>query len=404
MKKEAAIKVNRLSKDFKIPSEKHSTAKQRFVNIFKSYKAGKLKALDKISFEVKDGEFFGIIGANGSGKSTLLKILAQIYLPTTGNVEVKGKVSPFIELGVGFNPELTARENVFLNGAILGLSKEETEEKFDEMIRFAELEQFVDQKLKNFSSGMQVRLAFSIAIQAPAGILLVDEVLAVGDVSFQQKCFDVFRKLKEKGTTIVFVSHALNIVEEFSDRVALLNEGKLFAIGEPHSITNDYLELVADKEAVDFDKVGSGKGGKKRWGDGKAQIVDQWVESASGQRKPFYEEETIRIKMKVKFFADSLNPIFGIIIRNRQKIEEFGSNTKILNIKTGQFSKGEERIITWEFKNVLENGVHSISPAIAYSDALRFYDQTEDSIRFLVKKRYNTVGLINTKHKIEISG
>src|ERR1035437_7356190 len=185
-----------------------------------------MEALRDVSFEVSAGEFIGIIGHNGSGKSTLLKILSRIYRPDAGVVAVEGKVSPFLELGVGFNPELTARENIFLSGAILGLGRAELHRLFDEIIGFAELEQFVDHKLKNFSSGMEVRLAFSLAIQAHAEILMMDEVLAVGDASFQQKCFDIFARYKREGRTVVLVTHELGAVMTYCDRALLLDHGR----------------------------------------------------------------------------------------------------------------------------------------------------------------------------------
>jgi len=238
-----AIKVENISKHFKVPQRKVETLKERIFTCWQKSHYRKLKALDDVSFEVQKGEFFGIVGRNGSGKSTLLKILAGIYQPQKGRIFVRGKLSPFLELGVGFNPELTARENIYLNGVVLGLSTKEINKRFDDIVDFAELRKFLDQKLKNFSSGMQVRLAFSVAIQVQAEILLIDEVLAVGDASFQSKCFDVFRKLKKEGKTIIFVSHDLRSIEEFCDRVMLLNEGKVLALGAPTEVINVYQEL-----------------------------------------------------------------------------------------------------------------------------------------------------------------
>src|SRR3990167_10013722 len=240
MEKETIIQIENLTKVFKLPHEKITSEKQQFVSLFSSKGYERFKALDNVSFEIRKGEFFGIIGANGSGKSTLLKILAGIYQPSSGKVTVTGSLSPFIELGVGFNPELTARENIYLNAAILGISRKQTESKFDEIVKLSELENFLDQKLKNFSSGMQVRLAFSIAVQNDPDILLVDEVLAVGDVLFQRKCFDKFKEFKAKGKTVVFVSHDLNSIEEFCDRVAYFSNGKLVAVGETEKIMKIY--------------------------------------------------------------------------------------------------------------------------------------------------------------------
>ena len=193
-------------------------------------------ALEDVTFSVEQGEFFGVIGSNGSGKSTLLRILAGIYVPDAGVVRVSGLLSPFIELGVGFNIELNARDNIRINGTLAGLTKRELDARFDDILAFAELERFVDQKLKNYSSGMLVRLAYSIAIQIPFDVLLLDEVLAVGDEAFQEKCFATFDRFKEEGKTIVFVSHALDLVERFCDRVLLLQDGVVRSIGPPHEV------------------------------------------------------------------------------------------------------------------------------------------------------------------------
>ena len=213
--------MENLSKRFRIPLDRSSTLKHRLTHWRSASRYRTLEALRDVSFEVPAGEFTGIIGHNGSGKSTLLKILARIYRPDAGRVAIEGKVSPFLELGVGFNPELTARENIFLSGAILGLGRVELHRLFEEIIGFAELAQFVDHKLKNFSSGMEVRLAFSLAIQAHAEILMMDEVLAVGDASFQQKCFDVFKGYKREGRTVVLVTHELSAVNKYCDRRAI---------------------------------------------------------------------------------------------------------------------------------------------------------------------------------------
>ncbi len=200
---EIAIKVDAVSKRFKIPHEKHSTLKAAVLNIFNKKSYTEFQALEDVSFEVKKGEFFGIIGRNGSGKSTLLKIIAGIYVPSRGKIKINGRISPFLELGVGFNPELTARENIFLGGSILGLTKKEIKKRFNKIVEFSELQDFIDMKFKNFSSGMQVRLAFALAIYAHAEILLMDEVLAVGDSNFQNKCLEEFNKYREEGKTVV---------------------------------------------------------------------------------------------------------------------------------------------------------------------------------------------------------
>lgn len=238
--KKVIISVKNLHKTFRLPQEKHTTAKQAFLGLFRGRRFIQQHVLRGISFDVYEGDFFGIVGRNGSGKSTLLKILAGIYTYDSGSVEIKGRVSPFLELGVGFNPELTGWENIYLNGALLGLTKKQIDEKIDEIIDFAELREFIDQKLKNYSSGMQVRLAFAVAIHAHAPIILLDEVLAVGDANFQKKCFDVFGKLKKSGKTIVFVTHNMNYVKEFCNRAILLNEGKIAKYGPSHLVADRY--------------------------------------------------------------------------------------------------------------------------------------------------------------------
>lgn len=237
------VKVDHVSKVFKIPHEQSHSLKQTVIN-FRKRGYEEFKVLDDVTFEIYEGEFFGILGRNGSGKSTLLKLLAGIYEPTKGKIHVNGDLTPFIELGVGFNAELTGRENVFLNGAILGLTTKEIEQKYNDIVAFAELERFMDQKLKNYSSGMLVRLAFSIAIQAHNAVLLIDEVLAVGDERFQDKCLKVFAQIKKDPTrTVVFVSHDMSAVQRFCDRAVVIHDGKLEYIGDAVDAALEYKKL-----------------------------------------------------------------------------------------------------------------------------------------------------------------
>jgi ABC-type polysaccharide/polyol phosphate transport system ATPase subunit len=246
MNESLAIQVENVSKTFRVPHERRQSLRGTIMTLFKHRTYSEVVTAKDISFEIKKGEFFGIIGRNGSGKSTLLKMLAKIYVPDEGKIRIHGRLSPFLELGVGFNPELSARENVYLNGTILGLSRKEINQKFGEIIEFAELQEFVDQKLKNFSSGMQVRLAFSVAIHAHSEILLIDEVLAVGDVNFQQKCYETFRRFKKEGKTVVFVSHGMSQVSEFCDRVAVIEKGELRFIGETQTGVELYNKMNAE--------------------------------------------------------------------------------------------------------------------------------------------------------------
>jgi len=235
-----AVSVKNVSKKFRIPiNGKKETLKERFVNPFHKTKYVEFHALNNLSFDVKKNEFFSVIGPNGAGKSTLLKIVSGIYIPDSGKVIVNGTLVPFLELGVGFNPELTARENVYLNGTILGLTKKEVDEYIDEIFKFAELTEFVNLPVKNFSSGMAVRLAFSIAIKVKSDILVLDEVLAVGDGEFQKKCFNYFDSIVGK-KTILFVSHGLSTVKKYSDRVLWLKEDKTYEIGDPSEMVDKY--------------------------------------------------------------------------------------------------------------------------------------------------------------------
>lgn len=238
-----AITVTNLRKEFILPQHRNSSIKQVVVNI--SRKNGKVTqtVLNGVSFDVQKGDFFGIVGRNGSGKSTLLKILAGVYSPTEGSVTMNGKLTPFIELGVGFNPELSGRDNVFLNGALLGFDRKEMAAMYDDIVEFAELEQFMDQKLKNYSSGMQVRLAFSIAIKAKNDILIFDEVLAVGDEAFQQKCINVFETYKRQKQTVVLVTHDMGMVKKFCNRAMLISDGEIVEIGNPQSVAATYSRL-----------------------------------------------------------------------------------------------------------------------------------------------------------------
>jgi ABC-type polysaccharide/polyol phosphate transport system ATPase subunit len=245
-----AIEVDHISKSFKIPHEQQTTFKELFLHPLRRPSFEVNQALQELTFEVAEGEMLGIIGPNGSGKSTLLKLIAGIYKPDGGAIRVNGKLSPFIELGVGFNPELNARDNVEVNGTLLGLSRRDLQERFDEILAFAELERFVDQKLKNFSSGMLTRLAYSTAIQVPFDILLLDEVLAVGDQSFQQKCYDTFQEMRRGGKTIVFVSHDLASVVRWCDRVLLLRGGAAEILGPPAEVVGRYNEESVLTEVV----------------------------------------------------------------------------------------------------------------------------------------------------------
>lgn len=323
--KDVMVKVSGLTKSFLVPHEKVDSLKGRATQLFRRVPTEKYVALDDITFDVKKGEFFGIVGRNGSGKSTLLKILAGVYQPTKGKVAVDGRMATFIELGVGFNFELSGRDNVFLNGAILGMSRKEIESKFDEIVEFAELEEFIDQKIKNYSSGMQVRLAFAVAIQAEADIILIDEVLAVGDFNFQQKCFDIFRRLKADGKTIVFVTHDMNTVTDFCDRVLLIDSSRIRNIGSASKIANDYLILNNDKiekQIAKEDEAKKNDSQQRRYIE-KVRLFDNDLR----QRHVFTTGSDITIEIILKPSEDIKN--IGVAIFREDELYCFGTNTII---------------------------------------------------------------------------
>lgn len=238
-----AIKVHNLHKSFDVPEDKITSIKQAFLNIGRRNSKKRQVVLDGIDFEVNKGDFFGIVGRNGSGKSTLLKIIAGVYSPDSGAVEVRGNLTPFIELGVGFNPELSGRDNVYLNAALLGYSRKQVDDMYEEIVGFAELEDHMDKKLKNYSSGMQVRLAFSIAIKAKNDVLIFDEVLAVGDEAFQKKCLNVFNEYKKQKQTLILVTHNMEVVRKYCNRALLLDDGKILMQGNTVEVSDLYTSL-----------------------------------------------------------------------------------------------------------------------------------------------------------------
>src|ERR1700727_1107506 len=272
-----AIRVRGLEKAFRIPNHRVHTLKERALHPFRSTSYNELRALRGIDFEVGQGEFFGIVGRNGSGKSTLLKCLAGIYKADAGRIELAGRLAPFIELGVGFNPDLPARDNVVINAVMMGLTPREARARFDDIIAFGELEGFVDQKLKNYSSGMQVRLAFSGMVHSDPDVMLIDEVLAVGDAAFQQKCLDVFYRLKAEGKTIVLVTHAMGLVEQFCDRAMMITDGDIKLIGEPHAVGRAYLTENFATAPSDFILSDGAPAGR-------ARLRNAWIANSDGER------------------------------------------------------------------------------------------------------------------------
>ena len=289
-----AIQVEDLHKSFRIPKQRVDSLKERVVRPFAGREYRELRALDGVSFEIEQGEFFGIVGRNGSGKSTLLKLLASIYRADAGTIRMAGRLAPFIELGVGFNPELTARENIVLNGVMIGLTPEETRRRLDAVLEFAELDEFAELKLKNYSSGMLVRLAFSVMMEADADILLIDEVLAVGDAAFQQKCADAFDEMKAAGKTIVLVTHEMTTVERYCHRAMLIDGGHIKHLGDPGDVGRHYLQLNFERGTEEGAAPTSGPADEMK-------MLDAWLEDENGERIANLEGgEKIRLAVELE--------------------------------------------------------------------------------------------------------
>lgn len=399
--KEIAIQVSEVSKTFKLPHEKQTSLKSLFLNLFKNKKYEFQKAVDNVSFKVNKGEFFGIVGRNGSGKSTLLKCIAGVYTPNKGAIQINGSLIPFIELGVGFNPELSGRDNVFLNGALLGFSRKKMESIYEQIVEFAELEQFMDQKLKNYSSGMQVRLAFSIAIRAQGDILLLDEVLAVGDAAFQTKCFDYFQQLKNSGATVIFVSHDRTSLERFCDRGILINEGSIVEQGSIRKILKSYSNIVLDElERGSDQERKKAKQLREKISREHAKIVHTVVYNRSQEiRKKFKLGEEITVKFSVQVLQTLENPVMGITLWQKN-VEKpiFVTNTLIEgNKNTGIFKEGLHFDYSIKLPINLNDGEYYVEPAIANESTTVFYDQKPKATVFHVSGGENPYSILFSK-------
>jgi ABC-type polysaccharide/polyol phosphate transport system ATPase subunit len=381
-----------VSKTFTVPEEQVHTLKERALHPRRRIRRNTYKALDNVSVAVQPGEFFGIAGRNGSGKSTLLKCMAGIY-QAEGDIWVRGRLSTFIELGVGFNPDLAARDNVVMNGIMLGLTPKEARKRFDSVIEFAELEQFKDLKLKNYSSGMHVRLAFSVAIQVDADILMIDEVLAVGDAAFQQKCFDVFNDLRDRGRTIIFVTHDMGALQRFCHRALLLERGSPVCLGEPHEVADRYLELNFGRE-VNPDAVADG-----HIGDGQARVADVWLEGPDGERlSSVGQHERVSLMARVHFMVDVVDPAATVQVYNDEHRLVLVATTQIENERSGQFHAGQDAVFAFTFDNVLAPGRYAPVFQITHrGSGLDVIDRFEGAFSFVVTGASALGGLVDLK-------
>ncbi len=395
------VLVDQVHKRFEIPREQFSTLKERALHPLRRSPTDTLHALRGISFAVEPGEFFGIVGRNGSGKSTLLKCLAGIYGVDSGSIYINGRMSTFIELGVGFNPDLPARDNVLLNATMLGLSPREARRRFDGVIDFAELGDFVEMKIKNYSSGMLVRLAFAVMIHVDAEILLIDEVLAVGDAAFQQKCYDEFERIRSSGATVLFVTHDMSAVQRFCDRALLLEHGRPVELGEPEHVGNRYLELNFSEQARQIEEVAAeaeasspaaaelhlsplepteGEAESEsedvsvqsepeavRFGDRRAEILAAWFENEHGERAEALQTgKPCAFAARVRFHEDIDDPLFGVVLHNSRGVNVLGATNHWTDEYTGQHRAGEEIVFRFSFENVMAPERYHATPAIAH--------------------------------------
>jgi len=391
-----AVQVEHLWKTFQIPHERRTTLFENLVGLMKPKQYETFTVLNDVSFEVEKGECVGIIGDNGSGKSTLLKIVANILRTRRGTVKVKGKMTPFLELGVGFQPELTVRENIGVYGTVMGLSRKEIKRGIDEVIEFAGLEKFEDTKLKNLSSGMQVRLAFSTAIQTDPDVLLVDEVLAVGDMDFQQKCFEVFNRYRKEGVTILFVSHDLNSVRRFCDKTLMLESGQRTDFGDTNEVIDRYIYKIEKNKPNDKDisENEPAQEKKSRWGNNKIEITGvKFIDKNGNENSNFAFGDPITIRIFYESHEEVSHPVFGIVFYN-QDTYCYGTTTEFKGYDTRAVcGRG---YVDFKAKRLqLIGGKFDVTVAIASSDYSTTYDWHDRLYSFNIHNPTRDLGLFS---------
>ena len=425
MKPENAIEVHNITKKFKVYLDKGRTLKER--TLFSGRrKYENREVLRGVSFEVKKGEAIGLIGHNGCGKSTTLKMLTKIMYPDSGTIEMNGRVSSLIELGAGFHPDMSGRENIYINASIFGLTKKEIEERIDDIIEFSELEDFIDNPVRTYSSGMYMRLAFAVAINVDADILLIDEILAVGDVAFQAKCFNRLRQIKSEGTTIVIVSHSLNQIEQICERSIWIHDGLIRLEGSPYDVHPQYMAFMAgnsladsaakkkakdEKAAANAEANGESentfteeekenKKDAKRWGS-KEVVIDKItvVDKEGKERDTFLNSEEINVKISYTNNAKLENSVVGVAIYRDDKVHIYGTNTlidmsKMLPLK-------DKGVITLKFDNIPVNAGNYIFDLAFHKPDGFEYDFWRDAFRLHIKNVKAEVGEISIAHSWE---
>jgi ABC-type polysaccharide/polyol phosphate transport system ATPase subunit len=428
-----AVAIKSVSKKYRIHHEKIPSLKQTILKL-KRTTYEEFLALDDVSFSIKHGETCGIIGPNGSGKSTLLKLMAKIIQPTSGEIVVNGPLSALLELGAGFHPDLTGRENIYINAAILGMKKKDVDRKLNDIIEFSELERFIDMPVKNYSSGMYMRLGFSVAINVNPDILLVDEVLAVGDQAFQSKCYKVIYDFMKKGKTIIIVSHDLETISDLCSKVIFLRDGKIIDMGKPLDIVAKYrvyIEELEKKRIIEQQRAERKKifktvieGNRRvidgeeisrlsnlsingetisRFGSGDAEISSISLLDKRGREIGYcnYGDE-VKVIYEVLFKEKVEEPIFGIRITDHRRNIIYGTNSRLKNIRTGFFKKGDEATAVFSFKVTLIGGEYSVSPAVGYNDNRTYCDWINDMFSINVIHRNIAEGIADLNPIISI--
>lgn len=420
---DVAISACDITKTYRLYDNPGDRVKEVFHPLRKQYHR-KFDALHKVSLSIKKGETVGIIGRNGSGKSTLLQIISGVIQPSSGNVSVYGRISALLELGAGFNPEFTGKENVYLYGSILGLNGKEMNALYPKIVEFADIGQFIDQPVKVYSSGMYVRLAFAVAINVNPEILIVDEALAVGDTLFQAKCFDKFREFKEKGITIIFVTHALGMITSYCSHAYLIEKGEIYSEGDPKRVVDDYNRMVVgcdkDPDELKPRKKGSHRAleekqweglfdlnpKENRYGKGGVQIIEAAIFSQESTPQQILEKgKTYEFHMKVRFDETIDNPIFAYTIKDIKGFDITGTNTFFKGIHTGRFDKGETTIVVFRHKMMLNAGSFLLSFGCAGFENGEYvvYERRYDYMTFEVISSIPGVGFLDLDSDIFFS-
>lgn len=419
--REVAIGVNNVSKMYKLYNKPSDRLKEA-LGLSREKKYTEHYALNGVSFEVKKGETVGLIGTNGSGKSTMLKVITGILNPTGGTVEIEGRISALLELGAGFNMEYTGLENVYLNGTMNGFKREEIDGRLEEILKFADIGDFVYQPVKTYSSGMFVRLAFAVAINIDPEILIVDEALSVGDVFFQAKCYKKFEEFKEQGRTILFVSHDLGSVSKYCDRVILLNKGEKVVEGEPKQVIDTYKRLLVhqfDSQEAEAEEAHQAPSGTGRWkdglnnnpdcleyGNGDAHIVDYAVLDSDGLvTNSISKGDRFTVKFKIIFQKDIVNPIFAFTIKDLKGTEITGTNTMFEHVYVDHTAAGSSKVVSFTQEMNLQGGEYLLSlGCTGYGgDEFQVYHRLYDVCNITVISDKNSVGYYDMNSVIEIS-